>query len=346
MTNLIFAVILLLLALAGVVVRKTYYYLPTRELKRKAEKHDPLASQLYRAVAYGHSLRSLLWLYIGFTSAASLILLARQLPIWASLLIVGPLLWIAFSLIPATRITKVGARLTVLVTPSIAWILNYLHPFLSHSAKLVEKRYTAPAHTGIFERSDLIALINQQQQQADSRISDEELEIAKRALSFEDHTVGDVMTPRKGIKTILADDTVGPILIDEVHKSGHDYALVRETRKGDFVGSLGFNQLDLQSNGKVRDIMHASVYYLHEDDPLNQALHAFFVTNSSIFVVVNGFEEFVGILSIENVLHQLLGHVPGDDFDQYSNLSNVAARYTKAQESEQTPVKTDEEVIE
>ncbi|MEK7594288.1 MAG: CBS domain-containing protein [Patescibacteria group bacterium] len=346
MTNLIFALLLLLLALAGVVVRKTYYYLPIKELKRKAEKHDPLSMQLYRAAAYGNSLRSLLWLYIGFTSAASLILLARELPIWVSLLMVGPLLWVAFSLIPATRTTKLGAKLTASVTPLVAWLLNYLHPVLSRSADVVEKRYIASTHTGLFETADLIELIKQQQQQPDSRISDEQLDIAKRALSFDDHIVGDIMTPRKGIKIILADDTIGPILIDELHKSGHNYALVKETRKGDFVGSLGFRQLDLHSQGKVNDIMRSGVYYLHEDDALSQALHAFFVTNSSLFVVVNSLEEYIGVLSIENVLHQLLGHVPGDDFDQYSDPAYVAARHAPHKESDETPVKTDEEVIE
>ena len=95
MTNYILAIILLMLALAGVVIRKTYFYIPPRELKRRAEKHDEVAAQLYRAVAYGNSLRSLLWLYIGLVSAASLIVLARQLPVWVSILIVGPLLWIA-----------------------------------------------------------------------------------------------------------------------------------------------------------------------------------------------------------------------------------------------------------
>jgi CBS domain containing-hemolysin-like protein len=349
MTNLIAAIVLLLLALAGIAVRKTYYYLPVRELKRQAEKRDRLAMQLYRAVAYGNSLRGLLWLYIGLTSAASLVLLARILPIWASLLVVGPLLWIAFSLLPATRTTKLGARLTTLVTPPLVWLLNYLHPLLSRSADIVERRYTAPAHTKLFERDDLLELIERQRQQADSRLTDEELEIVKRALSFDDHKIGEVMTPRKYVKTVLADDTVGPILIDEVHKSGQDYALVRESRKGSFVGTLAFKQLDLQSAGQVRDIMAATVYYLHENDPLSQALHAFFVTNRSLFVVVNNFEEYVGILTIENVLNQLLGHVPGDDFDQYANISVVAARHPKSrkfQKPDETPVKTDDEVIE
>lgn len=330
MTNLIIATILLLLALAGIVVRKTYYYLPVREMKRQAEKHDQLASQLYRAVAYGNSLRSLLWLYIGLTSAASLVLLARVLPIWASLAVVGPLLWIAFSLLPASRTTRLGTRLTTLVTPPLVWLLNYLHPLLSRSADIVERRYTAPAHTGLFERDDLLNLIERQQQQADNRLSDEELEIVKRALGFDDHKVADVMTSRKLIKTVLASDTVGPILIDEVHKSGQDHALVRESRKGPFVGTLAFKQLDLQSTGKVKDIMEATIYYLHEGDSLSQALHAFFVTNRSLFIVINSFEEYVGILTIQNVLHQLLGHVPGEDFDQYVDVGVVASRHPKS----------------
>jgi CBS domain containing-hemolysin-like protein len=326
MTNLIFALIFLLLSLGGIVARKTYYAVPLRELKRRAERHDPLAVKLYRVVAYGNSLRGLLWLYVGLTSAASLVLLARVLPVWASLLIIGPLLWIAFSLLPASRTTKLGARLTTLVTPLIAWLLNYLHPLLNRGADVVERRYV-PAHTKLFERDDLLKLINQQQQQTDNRLSAEELEIAKRALSFSDFTVGDILTPRKQVKTVLADDTVGPVLIDELHQSGEGDILVRESAKGNIVGSLAFNQLDLHSKGHVRDIMKTTVYYLHENDSLSEALHAFFVTNHPLFVVINSSEEYVGIITVENILRQLFGHIPGDDFDQYANPAAVAARH-------------------
>ena len=88
--------------------------------------------------------------------------------------------------------------------------------------------------------------------------------------------------------------------------------------------------------------MSDKVYYLHENDSLSTALHAFYTTNHPIFVVVNSFEEFVGIITVEGLLDQLLGHVPGEDFDQYSDLAAVAARHT----NKETPVKTDEKVIE
>jgi CBS domain containing-hemolysin-like protein len=237
----------------------------------------------------------------------------------------------------------------MLVTPPIAWLLNYLHPILSRAADRVERRYTGATHTKLFERDDLLDLIERQQQQDDNRVSSEELEIAKRALSFDDHRVLDVLISRKKIKTVQADDTIGPILIDELHKSGQDFVLVRESPKGPFIGSLIASQLGINSAGKVRDVMNPTVYYVHENDSLGEALHAFFVTNHPLFVVVNSFEEYVGVITVESMLRQLMGHLPGDDFDQYADPAAVAARHPKHKKTEiddADSVKTDEEVVE
>lgn len=354
MSNIIYAAILLLLSLGGVVVHKTYFRLPILELKRRAERHDATARTLYRAVAYGNSLRGLLWLYIGLTAAIGFILLARQLQIWISLLIVAPLLWIAFSLVPSSRITRFGTWLSVMVTPAVAWVLNYVHRPLSRATGTVEKRYTAPHHTRLFERDDLIDLLQRQRQQEDSRFTDEELDIAIRALTFDDHLVGDIMAPLKKIKTVLAGDTVGPILINELHESGQEQALVREKAKGPFVGTLRFSQLSIDSKGKVGDIMLPTVYYLHENDTLGEALHAFFITNHPVFVVVNNAAEYVGVIGLDDILRQLTGHLPGDDFRQYTDAEAVAARHPairrakagEAPSAEGHPVQTDEEVVE
>lgn len=367
MNDYILAIIFLLLAIGGIVVRKTYYYLPLRELKRRAEKGEPLARRLYPAAAYGGGLRVLLWLYIGLMSAASIILLARLLPIWVSLLIVGPLLWATFSWLPASRVTPFGARLTLIVTPIVVWLLNYLGPLLGRGAGAAYKHNPATAHTGLFERGDLVELIEQQQHQTDSRLSDEELDIARRALNFSEYKVHDVLMPRKGVKEVSARDTVGPVLIDELHKNAQGYALVRDTPKGDFVGILAFKQLGIESHGQVRDIMNPDIFFVHENDPLAQALHAFFATHQPLFVVVNSFEEYVGVITLEGILRQLLGDVRGDGFEDHHDSAAVAARHPKPEKpkkskktekpkkktkkkaetaAEETPVKTDEEVVE
>lgn len=333
------AILFLVLALAGIVARKTYNYLPLPEMKRLAAKHDPLASKIYPAAAHGGSLRVLLGIWIVVTSAASFVLLARVAPLFLSLAAISLVLWAAFSWLPSSRVTSLGARFTLAITPPLIWLLERLYPLLSRLASVLQKRYRDTAHTGVFERQDLVQLLDRQLHQPDNRLTIEELDIAKRALSFDEHSVGDILTPRKHITTVQASDTLGPILIDELHKSGQNHVLVRETAKGPYVGTLDFKHLDLMHTGKVSDVMSPRIYYVHQQDKLGEALHAFFVTNCPVFVVVNSFEEYVGIITIESVLHQLLGHIPGDEFDQYADMTAVAARHPKVGT-------TDDEVVE
>jgi hypothetical protein len=60
---------------------------------------------------------------------------------------------------------------------------------------------------------------------------------------------------------------------------------------------------------------------------------------------VNNFEEYVGVISVENILQQLLGHIPGDDFDQYADMVAVAARHSRAKKAKK-PSETPEKVVE
>lgn len=335
MSDIIIAAILLLLAIGFEVIRKTYNYLPSRELKRRAEKHDPLASTLYRAVAYGSSLRELLLICIVLSSSAGFVLLIRVAPVWLSLLAVIAVLWLAFSWLPATRVTKFGTRLTALVTPAIAWLMYYLYPILNRGASAIDKRRVNGQHTGIFDRSDLLELIEEQQHQDDNRLSPEELEIVKHTLLFDDRQVADILTSPSHIKTVMASDVIGPVLINELHEYGQDFVLVRESPKGAIVGTLAFKHLDLKATGRVRDVMDPKVYYVHENDSLSDALHVFFLTNYPMFVVINSESEFVGLISVQDILRELLGHMPGDDFDQYADVSAVAARHSQKTSHEQ-----------
>ena len=336
MTSFIIAITLLGLAIAGVAIRKTYAYIPLPELKRRAQQHDAFAAKLYRAAAYEGSLRGLLWLFIAGTSAGGFVLLAREAPVWLSFITVVALLWVAFSWLPASRVTSVGSRMTALVTPVLSWLLGYLHPLMSTLARLMRRSSVAPVHTGLFERDDLLELLRRQQRQVDSRLSVEELSIVEHVLTFGDHHVRDVVTPRGSVRTVHANETVGPILIDELHQTGLEHIIVQDSPNAEIVGTLAIHELGLHSSGRVRDVMDATVYYVHESDNLSDALHAFFVTNHPLFIVTNSFEEYVGVLTVANLLRQLLGHVPGEAFDQYADLQAVAGRHLKTRRTKKT----------
>lgn len=327
MLGLLIAAILLVVALIGITLRKTYYYLPPKELKRQAEQGDKLARTLYRAVSYGASLRVLLWLLVGLSSAGGVVLLARSAPWWIGFVATGLLLWLAFSWLPNTRVTALGARLAVWATPAITASLGYLHPALSRAGAPLHRHYRSVDHTGLYEADDLVELVEKQKTQDDNRIPATQLEALHKVLTAHNYKVGDVFTPHAQVKTVSDNDTVGLVLLDELHASGQSSFPVVRGKTDKVIGALYLQDLNLKTEGKVRDYMHHDVRYLHEEDSLAQALQAFFKTKQQLFVVVNSFEEYIGTATLEHIVKHLTGEVPADGFDRHDDLVAVANKH-------------------
>jgi CBS domain containing-hemolysin-like protein len=52
-------------------------------------------------------------------------------------------------------------------------------------------------------------------------------------------------------------------------------------------------------------------------------------TQHHLFLVVNEFEEIVGIITIEDVIEQIIGRKIVDEFDQYADLRAVAKQLAR-----------------
>lgn len=348
MLTFIIALILLGLALFGILLRKTYDYMPRKELKRQAQQGDQVAKVLYRAVAYGPSLRLLLWMVIGLAAAGGFVLFVRVSPPLLAFLAVAGLLWYGFVWMPAAPISGIGAKLVIWTTPFIAWLLNLVHPLFLRLNNLVEPRRTDMYHTGLYEREDLVEFLELQRSMADSRISESEIDMAIHALTFGDRTVSEVMVPKRVVKMIHADEVVGPILINELHQSGYSRFPVYEGNGDSVIGTLYMRDLvGSRQGGRVHSVMRPDVHYVHEDQDLYRVLHAFIKTKHHLFVVVNSFEEYVGIVTIEDVLEQVIGHKIEDEFDRYDDMRAVAASQAKTDhESRKAASETVTEVVE
>lgn len=350
MTTFLIAILFLTLALFGIAMRKTYDYLPRKELKRQARSGDRAARILYRAVAYGPSLRLLLWIYIGLTAGAGFVLLARSpgVPAWLAFGLVVMLLWYGFVYMPTARISTMGARLVIAITPLIAVVLSYLHNPLTKLSHMVQPRREGSLRTGLYEREDLIDLLEAQRNMPESRIAPEEIDIAIHSLTFGEQTVGEIVVPRRVVKMVSVNDVIGPVLLDELHASGYSRFPVYETSFDKIVGMLYLHDLvDTKHGGTVKEVMRRKVYYVHEDESLYQVLHAFLKTKHHLFVVINEFEEVIGIVTIEDVLERVIGHKIEDEFDKYDDMRAVAEHHAKKQhESHKQVPETVAEVVE
>ncbi len=346
----ILAVILTLLCLLGITLRKTYLYLPAKELKRQARRGDQVASVLYKAAAYGPNLRILLWAFIGLSAAGSFSILARLAPVWLGFICITLVLIYGFAWLPSGRLTSFGARLAIWCTPTIEWLLVKLHPLLRAIANLLGKHRQQLDHSGLYEVDDIVDLLEDQKKQTDSRISEDVINILLHSLRLNQMNVSDVLVPRHAVVAVHAADAIGPIVMDELHDTGHSRFPVLDSAD-EPVGMLYLRDVLENTHGdKVSAIMQTNLQYIHEDHPLDQALHAMLKTNQPNLVAVNSKEEYVGIITIEAVVEQMLGHKLTSDFDQYGDKSAVAAATTQpiaeAESEVEPPVESDEAVSE
>lgn len=321
----IVALVLAGLALLCIALRKTYAIIPPKELKRQARAGDTLAKVLYRAVAYGTSLPLLLWTIIVISTAASFVILAQIVPPFLAFVTEVLIIGYGFVWMPHGDVSQIGVRIVVWLTPAVTWLLSHLQPLFGRIGTWVAAHRPVTVHTGLYEREDFLTLIDRQRGQEDSRFSSDELSLLTHALTYGDKIVSDVMVPRKVVRSIKAEETVGPIMMGELHDSGHSRFPVYQDSEENIVGTLFLRDLiNARKGGHVRSIMDASVFYVHEDYTLEQALHAFLKTKRHMFIVVNSFEEFVGIITIEDILEQVIGHKIIDEFDRYDDMRAVA----------------------
>lgn len=331
-------VLILLLAglsLLSISLQRTYRHLSLKELKHRARQGSELAGMLHRAAAYGHSLRTVLWFLVGITNAAFFLTISLNTPAWFALVVSASLIWVGFVWLPARQATRYGELVAAKLAPVFAWLLQYIHPVLDFFISFIRRHTPVTIHTGLYDRSDLLDLLDRQQVQADNRIEQAELEVARHALTYGEKLVRDVMTPRRVVKRISVDEQIGPVLMSELHDSGHSRFPVYKVDKAKadtFVGILFLKDLiNVKAGGKVSDHMRSNIVYLHEEQSLHDALQALLKTRQQLFITVNSFEEYVGIITAEDILEQIIGHPIVDEFDQYDDLRAVAARAAKTE---------------
>ncbi len=313
-----------------IMLYKMYNSVPALELKRLARDGNHRAASLYKVANYQASLDAFLW--ITGTAMASVLLIWSARTNWwlASLLITG-IAWLVIWA-PAPRWEGRFGALSAISAKYLASVLAFLNPVLGRMATWLPPTARVQLHSGLYEKKDLLDLLNNQNQQLDNRIDGSDLKIASGAISFGDKTVRSVMTPRRKLRLVGAGETVGPMLMDELHKTGHSrFPVVKDsTAKNatpEIVGTLYLKDIiGYQGGGKVKDQARKDVYYINEDASLRQALGAFLKTHHHLLIVVNSFEEIAGVLAMEDVFEQIIGQPIIDEFDNYDSLRAVASK--------------------
>lgn len=221
----------------------------------------------------------------------------------------------------AFRLAFVGTWADKLRDTALPWLTKMAlasKPFL----KWLRER-DVPAHEAVLHsQEELLNLLKR----SPGVLTHDEQERLVASLAFDHKKVADVMTPRSMISAVPLGETLGPLVLDELYKTGYSRFPVFDGDLDHIVGMLYLHDLlDLrQGSQPAKKAMQTKVYFVRQDRDLTHALHGFLKSRHHLFVVVNEYRETVGLLSLENVIEALLGSKIVDEFDAFDDLRAVA----------------------
>lgn len=298
---------------------KSFVYLPSAlsdfELSRRAEQGDGTA-------AYEIVRRPLL----PALSGLRIVLVVLLTSILAAFLVgiyhiagvaLFACLWLMSDVIAAKGwATKQGFWLQKNSEPRIIKMVERTKKIFSHFAP------RSHAHEfAIGSREELLDIISSDQR----LLAPEEKNRIQAALKFDKLKISDVMVPRNKIATVKTSETVGPVLLDRLHKAGHNIFIAVKKDLDDIKGLLYMT--DATSGHPeiktVNDAIRPKVHYITQDDPLVAVLAASLQTGRQLFIVVDNNGNTMGLITLGDVLAKLLGNAPPASKDVSTELQKV-----------------------
>ncbi len=176
-------------------------------------------------------------------------------------------------------------------------------------------------------REDLVELLRDAQ--GDGLIAADTLRMMEGAIAVSDMSVGDVMIPRSQMVALPADARFLD-LMKQVVESGHSRFPVHGEDKDEILGILLAKDLlrgVVADNGpgSVRELLRPAVL-IPESKRLNVLLREFRLSRNHMAIVVDEYGGVAGLVTIEDVLEQIVGEIDDEHDDAEDPQALIAAQ--------------------
>ncbi|MCK5211743.1 CBS domain-containing protein, partial [Candidatus Parcubacteria bacterium] len=119
--------------------------------------------------------------------------------------------------------------------------------------------------------------------------------------------------------------------IKDIKESGHSRIPIYRDNLDDIVGILYSKDL-IGNNFKdktAEEVMRDNVIYVDYNKKLDDLLNAFKANRQHLFIVINEYGELSGLVSIEDVLEEIIGAEIMDEDDKFADLQAEARKKMK-----------------
>ncbi|TAL14090.1 CBS domain-containing protein [Patescibacteria group bacterium] len=312
---------ILLVLVAG--MHPTFSSLSHYELIRRADAHDHRAAQLVHKELLLQDVISNLKITTGFLLVGLCFLLVATFGTVLGTILIIIVLFEYGALARLSMIQKISRRFYELLEPKLLAVAAKTAPLMKFIRADVGPR---PAfHLG--SRQELEHLIDQ----SEGVLTAEDKKLVVHSLAFGDTLVSHIMTAVGDIASIKKTEFLGPLTLDDLHKTGHSRLPVIGADIDHVVGVLYLENLltlDIKRSVTAEKAMDPHVFYIHQDQTLTHALAAMLRTHRHLFIVIDSFRRTVGVVTLNDVIEALIGRKIVDEFDGHESIRAVSERST------------------
>lgn len=293
-------------------------------LRRKMEHGDKDAARVYKIRENGMFLLTTLLLGNAAASAFFSILVGDLLNgFWAGVVATGAL-FIVGEILPQAVVSRFALKFGAQTAPFVQVIMWIFSPICYPISWILNKILGKEIPTSYTKR-DLISIIEDDNASPTSEVDKDEKRIARGAFSFSHRKVEHVMTPNTVVKIVHTEDVIDSKLLAELKDSGYSRLPVATNDPNQFVGILYLKDLlGVEIPTKVIDIMDNTIHFVHPDDPLDIVLDQFIKTKMHLFVVLDEFGGFEGVITVEDIIEEIIGTEIMDEDDTVPDLRQEA----------------------
>ena len=295
--------------------------LSVADLRRKQKLGNSHARKVLPLRRNAHlTLAAILLTNVAAVSATSLVLESVLIGLIAGL--ITTLLMVVFGeILPQAYFSRDALRYCSRLTPLMKGMIIVTYP-VSKPLQLLLDRLFKRQESQLHTRQELGIIIAEHIGHEQSELDEDEIEIIRGALQLSEKRVSDIMLPVSSVFWLKLRDKLSPQLISDIKRTGRSRIPI-------------FNDKLTRCNGilLMKDLVDVDTITLHVSDidlhpvqmvgsrtALDTLLRKFISSGTHLFPVVKD-DHIIGIVTIEDLIEEIVGHEIEDETDKRLLLS-------------------------
>ncbi len=292
--------------------------LKTNDLERKASLGNMDAKKVLPLRRNSHlTLVSLLFVNVAVVSATSLTLEHHMTGIVAGL--VSTLLIVVFGeVLPQAWFSRIALRYCAVLAPVMRLMIVVTYP-ISKPLQLLLDKLVGPENKELHSRQELGLIISEHLGPgAVTELDEDEIEIMKSTLSLSEKRTKRIMTPIKNVYWLPEDIIIDATTIDEIKRRAWSRIPILSSDKTECRGILLMKDLvDIDFDNDPMPITDLPIHPTKVVGSMTalDTLFRRFIGAHSHLMPVERDGKIIGIVTIEDLIEEILGHEIEDESD-------------------------------